>query len=358
MITVKNLQKKFGDLSVLRDVTTSINKGDVISIIGPSGTGKSTFLRAMNLLDPPTGGEVIIDGENILAQDADVPRLRQKMGMVFQSFNLFDHLTILENVTIGQIKLLKRSKEEAEKKAMELLRMVGLGEKRDVYPYQLSGGQKQRVAIARCLSVEPEIILFDEPTSALDPTMVSEVLSVIRKLAENGMTMLIVTHEMSFARDVSTRIFYMDEGVIYEEGSPEDIFENPKREKTRFFINRIKSLQYVIENKDYDWYNFTGQIYDFTQKHFINKTESNKLVLIIEETLQLLDLSNRVNINIEYSEKSKDIICQIEQINKKEILFGKEDNNDISTLLIKGMCRDIKEELVNNDYRVTFSIKI
>ena len=227
MIQIKHLQKKFGNLEVLRDVNLNIKCGEVISIIGPSGTGKSTFLRCLNLLEQPTGGSIIIDGEEVLNGHINASKLRQKMGMVFQSFNLFNHLSVLENVCIGPIKLLGKSRQDAEAKAKELLKMVGMAEKADAMPEELSGGQKQRAAIARCLSMDPEIILFDEPTSALDPTMVSEVLSVIRALARQGMTMAIVTHEMSFARDVSTRVVYMDDGIIYEIGTPEEIFEHP-----------------------------------------------------------------------------------------------------------------------------------
>ena len=214
MISIRHLSKTFKtpdgkSLQVLKDVSCDIEKGEVISIIGPSGTGKSTFLRALNLLDPPTGGEILFDGENILQKGYSVNRLRQRMGMVFQSFNLFDHLTILQNVTLAPMKLLGLSREDAEAEAIQLLRKVGMAEKAEVYPSSLSGGQKQRVAIARTLAMHPEVILFDEPTSALDPTMVGEVLSVIRQLAKEGMTMLIVTHEMKFARDVSSRIFFM-----------------------------------------------------------------------------------------------------------------------------------------------------
>src|SRR5574344_1153092 len=219
MIEIRHLKKSFDNLDVLKDISTKIFKGDVISIIGPSGTGKSTFLRCLNLLERPTGGEILIDGIDILEKRADVPTLRKEMGMVFQSFNLFEHLSIMENLTIGQIKLLKRGKEEAEKRGMELLRMVGLAEKADAIPSQLSGGQKQRIAIARGLSMEPQIILFDEPTSALDPTMVSEVLGVIRSLAKQGMTMAIVTHEMRFARDA--------QGYIKRQTL--DTFRNQKR---------------------------------------------------------------------------------------------------------------------------------
>lgn len=358
MITIDKVQKKFGDLTVLRDISTTINKGDVISIIGPSGTGKSTFLRCLNLLDPATSGSIKIEGEDIMAKGANVPMLRRKMGMVFQSFNLFDHLTIKENVMIGQIKLLKRTKEASEERAMELLRMVGLGEKGDVYPSQLSGGQKQRVAIARCLSVEPEIILFDEPTSALDPTMVSEVLGVMRKLAENGMTMAIVTHEMSFARDVSTRIFYMDEGIIYEEGTPEEIFEHPKRDKTRIFINRIKSLVYNIESTDYDWYNFSSQVYGFCNKNFIPIEQSNKLVLVIEELLQLLPIIGGVSFTIEFNEKTKSIMFNVIQNNSSSLIFAEGDDEDInlSKTIIQGMCSELNETIEQDSYKLRITL--
>ena len=239
MIQIKHLQKKFDNLEVLSDVNLNIKCGEVISIIGPSGTGKSTFLRCLNLLEQPTGGSIVIDGEEVLNGKINASRLRQKMGMVFQSFNLFNHLSVLDNVCIGPVKLLGKSRKEAEAKAKELLKMVGMAEKAHAMPSELSGGQKQRAAIARCLSMDPEIILFDEPTSALDPTMVSEVLSVIRALARQGMTMAIVTHEMSFARDVSTRVVYMDEGIIYEEGTPEEIFEHPKHPRLQDFLSKV-----------------------------------------------------------------------------------------------------------------------
>jgi len=244
IISAKNLGKRFGENVILRGVNADIEKGEVISIIGPSGTGKSTFLRALNFLDPPTDGYVFFDGEKLTKKNIDAARRR--MGMVFQSFGLFSHLDALANLTVGQVKLLKKSKKEAEENALNLLKTVGLSERAHFMPRQLSGGQKQRVAIARCLAMSPDVILFDEPTSALDPTMVSEVTSVMRNLAKSGMTMLIVTHEMDFARYVSNRIFYMNEGSIYEEGSPNEIFESPKKPKTQEFIFNIHSFTYIL----------------------------------------------------------------------------------------------------------------
>jgi polar amino acid transport system ATP-binding protein len=287
MIQVEHLAKHYGDLIVLKDVNADIKKGEIISIIGPSGTGKSTFLRCLNLLEAPTGGRIVIDGQDILAPGADAPKLRRKMGMVFQNFNLFEHLSIMGNLTIGPVKLLGRDKSAAEARGRELLKMVGLAEKENAFPDQLSGGQKQRIAIARCLSMESEIILFDEPTSALDPTMVSEVLGVIRSLAKEGMTMAIVTHEMKFARDVSSRIFYMDQGVVYEEGTPETIFTAPQKERTRIFINRIRGLRFHIANANYDLYAIQGEIEGFCEKHFFSPQRSNSVLLLIEELLQL-----------------------------------------------------------------------
>lgn len=287
MIKVEHLSKKFGDLAVLKDVTVDIKKGEVVSIIGPSGTGKSTFLRCLNLLEQPSGGSIIIGGVDVLDKKTDLPKVRQKANMVFQSFNLFSHLTALENLTLAQIKLLRTSRQDAERKALEKLRLVGVAEKAHNYPDELSGGQKQRVAIARCLAMDPDIILFDEPTSALDPTMVSEVLSVIRRLARDGMTMAIVTHEMDLARDVSDRVLYMDEGIIYEMGPPDQIFGNPQREKTKTFINRIRSLTYRVNSPDYDLYAMNAEIEAFCDKQNLSKSTRSHLLLLVEELLQL-----------------------------------------------------------------------
>ena len=239
MIKIKNLEKTYGDLKVLKGISTDIKEGEVISIIGPSGSGKSTFLRCINRLEEPTNGEIDIEGENIVSPKVDINKIREKVGMVFQHFNLFPHKTVLENITIGPIKLKKTSQEEAEKIAISLLEKVGLADKKDVYPNKLSGGQKQRVAIARALAMNPKIILFDEPTSALDPEMIGEVLEVMRDLAREGMTMIVVTHEMGFARTVANRVFFMDQGTILEDGSPKEIFENPKEERTKEFLDKV-----------------------------------------------------------------------------------------------------------------------
>ncbi len=239
MIRIENLHKSFGDLEVLKGINEHISHGEVVVVIGPSGSGKSTFLRCLNLLETPTDGEIYIDDELINSPKADVNKIRQKMGMVFQHFNLFPHLTIMENITLAPVLLKKMTKPEAIKKGEELLKKVGLSEKADSYPAQLSGGQKQRVAIARALAMQPEIMLFDEPTSALDPEMVGEVLDVMKELAKSGMTMVVVTHEMGFAREVGTRILFMDDGVIAEKGTPEEIFNAPKNERTRSFLSKV-----------------------------------------------------------------------------------------------------------------------
>ena len=239
MIKVKNLHKKFDELEVLKGIDEHIRPGEVVVVIGPSGSGKSTFLRCLNQLETATEGEIYVDDELITDPNCDVNKVRQKMGMVFQQFNLFPHLTILENITLAPVMLKKMTKDQAKEKAMELLKRVGLEEKAEAYPVQLSGGQKQRVAIARALAMNPEIMLFDEPTSALDPEMVGEVLDVMKDLAESGMTMVIVTHEMGFAREVASRVIFMDQGIIMENGTPEEVFTNPKNERTKLFLSKV-----------------------------------------------------------------------------------------------------------------------
>ena len=239
MIKVKNLHKSFGSLQVLKGIDEHIKKGEKVVVIGPSGSGKSTFLRCLNLLETPTEGEIFIDDEKINDPKVDVNHIRGKMGMVFQQFNLFPHLTIMDNIVLAPMKVKKMSRADAEKKAEELLKTVGLYDKKDAYPAQLSGGQQQRIAIARALAMDPEIMLFDEPTSALDPEMVGEVLGVMKKLADDGMTMVVVTHEMGFAREVASRVLFMDQGVIMEQGTPEELFGNPQNDRTKEFLSKV-----------------------------------------------------------------------------------------------------------------------
>lgn len=239
ILEVQDLRKSFGDHEVLKGITTTIRKGDVLALIGPSGCGKSTFLRSLNMLETPTGGHVLFEGIDMTDASVDINHVREKIGMVFQQFNLFPHMTIKENIMLAPVKLGKMTKEEADKRAMELLERIGLADKADAYSTQLSGGQKQRIAIVRSLAMSPDIILFDEPTSALDPEMVGEVLSVMKELAEDGMTMVVVTHEMGFAREVANRVMFINDGVIQEENSPKELFSNPQSPRLREFLSKV-----------------------------------------------------------------------------------------------------------------------
>ena len=242
MIYTKDLRKSFGNLEVLKGINEHIEKGEVVCVIGPSGSGKSTFLRCLNLLEEPTGGQIIFEGKDLTSPDTDIALIRQKMGMVFQQFNLFNNLSVLDNITIGPIRVKGLSKEAARKKAMELLERVGLKDKAHSMPRELSGGQKQRIAIVRALAMEPDVMLFDEPTSALDPEMVGEVLDVMKALAKEGMTMVIVTHEMGFAKEVGHRVLFIDQGVVLEEGTPDEIFNHPKEERTKEFLSKVLNV--------------------------------------------------------------------------------------------------------------------
>ncbi len=362
MIKVEHLSKKYGSLTVLRDVNVHIQRGEVVSIIGPSGTGKSTFLRCLNLLDEPSGGAIHIGGVNVMEKNIDLPKVRQKANMVFQSFNLFAHLTALENLTLAQIKLLGKPREEAEKKALDTLRLVGMAEKAFNYPDELSGGQKQRVAIARCLAMDPEIILFDEPTSALDPTMVSEVLSVIRRLAREGITMAIVTHEMALAKEVSNRVLYMDEGIIYEIGSPEQIFDNPQREKTRAFINRIRSLNYDITSPDYDLYAMNAEIEAFCDKQYLSKEVRDHLLLLVEEVLQLYTPNlhtTHMHMKIAYSENTRkiEIVCESAGSGSNPV-ENTDMPDDLGLMIIKNMTESIAFQQIDDKNVLTLMMKM
>ena len=305
---IKHLKKVFDDDTIpLKDISVTINDGDVISVIGPSGTGKSTLLRCINMLTEPTEGSIIVDGQDITEKGCNLNEIRKKMGMVFQSFNLFGHLTIIENIMNPQITLLGRSRQEAYDKAMYLLQQVGLASKVFNYPDELSGGQQQRIAIARTLAMDPDIILFDEPTSALDPSMIGEVQSVIKMLAKSGRTMMIVTHEMDFARKISNRILFMYDGYIYEEGTPKEIFEHPKKELTKRFIQRLSSLTYKITSSDFDVEAMSDELMGYGEKLLIEAERLSKLMLAFEEICMnnlLVDAENPdILVKVEYSEK-------------------------------------------------------
>ncbi len=361
MIKVEHLSKSFGDLVVLKDISTEIRKGEVVSIIGPSGTGKSTFLRCLNLLDRPTSGSIMIDGMDILTHPTAVTQVRQRMNMVFQSFNLFAHLSVLDNLTLAPRKLRGVDRLSAEKKARDLLRLVGLAEKAHAFPDELSGGQKQRVAIARCLAMEPEIILFDEPTSALDPTMVSEVLAVIRKLAREGMTMAIVTHEMDFARDVSHRVFYMDQGLIYEEGTPQQIFNDPQKDRTRVFINRIRSLTRHITTSDFDLYALNSEIDIFCERHDLSRQARNNVQLLVEEVLELHRprlSAGPLDLTISYSEKAGtlELLLDSEAVGGDPLEPGAEDDG-LALLVIRGFSHQLDYHLHQGRGRLHVLVK-
>jgi len=341
IISVRNLAKRFGDNLVFSGVNADIEKGEVVSIIGPSGTGKSTLLRAINFLDPATEGEVFFNDELLTKQNVDAAR--RKMGMVFQSFGLFSHLDVIGNLTVGPVKLLKMTQEEAEEKAYELLRTVGLVADPNYCALKLSGGQKQRVAITRCLAMSPEVILFDEPTSALDPMMVSEVMAIMRSIAESGMTMLVVTHEMDFARDVSNRVFYMDEGGIYEDGSPDEIFSNPKKPKTQAFIYNIHSYSYEVKSKDFDYVEMLSGIENFCFRHAMEKKAANRLQLVCEELVLniVVPITGECVLTLNYSEKQDACDLKVsyggEKVNLLEI-----SEDDLAVTMVKNSAKTLE----------------
>lgn len=306
MIELKHLEKKYEAVTPLKDVNTVINDGDVISVIGPSGAGKSTLLRCINMLERPTGGQILFDGVDITDPKYNVTLARRKMGMVFQSFNLFGHLTVIENLMLAPMDILKKSKREAYETGIALLKRVDLAGRERQYPDQLSGGQKQRVAIARALAMDPTVILLDEPTSALDPTMVGEVQAVIRDMSKMGKTMLIVTHEMSFARAICNRVFFLNQGVIYEDGTPEQIFDNPQKELTRRFIRRLKVMELKIDNPDFDFIGAGSEIDQYCLRNNIPSRIKYRIRLAFEELTQQMLFPvlkhTHVMITVEYSE--------------------------------------------------------
>ena len=344
MIRIEHLRKEYPTAVPLKDVNVEIHKGDVISVIGPSGTGKSTLIRCINMLDQPTSGQVFVDGEEITAKGCDVARIRRKMGMVFQHFNLFPHMTVIENIMAGPMDLLGKTKQEAYDKGIELLRKVGLADKALNYPDVMSGGQKQRVAIARTLAMEPEIILFDEPTSALDPTMIGEVQAVIRDLAKQGTTMIIVTHEMKFAREICNRVFYMDQGGVYEDGPPEQIFDNPQKERTRQFVRHLKVLEFEITSKDFDFIGFNTQIEEFGRKHRISQKTIYNIQSFVEEMCVQIILPHmedvfKMLVTLEYSEEKDDADLVIRY--SGEAFDPMQTDNELSLLLAKKAAEEI-----------------
>ncbi|MCR5346217.1 MAG: amino acid ABC transporter ATP-binding protein [Fretibacterium sp.] len=358
MIKIEHLKKAYPNVTPLKDVNAEIRDGDVISVIGPSGTGKSTLLRCINLLEKPTAGRILFGGEDITAPKCDINRIRQRMGMVFQSFNLFGHLTVIENLMLAPMDLLGKSRQDAYDKGIQLLRTVGLAEKALNYPDELSGGQKQRIAIARTLAMDPEVILLDEPTSALDPTMVGEVQSVIRDLARTGRTMLIVTHEMAFARAICSRVFYMDEGSIYEDGTPEEIFDAPKKEKTRRFVRRLKVLELKIDSRDFDFLGMARDIALYCLKNQISLRVTNRIQLAAEEMTQILRqrLSNvRINAVVAYSESDEKAELTLDYSGPAMDVTGAEENLSLRVLsgISSGMTYTYNEgEELPNQVRV------
>ena len=345
MISIRQLKKSFGNNVVLENVNVEINKGDVIGVIGPSGCGKSTLIRCINLLEAPDSGEIRIDGVNIAEKNAPIDSIRQKMGMVYQNFNLFSHKTVLENVIMAPIHLLRIPKKQAIEEAFSVLKMVGMSHRADFMPDQLSGGQKQRAAIARCLAMKPEIILFDEPTSALDPTMIDEVLAVIRKLVKTGITSVIVTHEMGFARNIANRIFFMEERGIYEEGTPDEIFDHPKREKTKIFIQKLKIFEYKLQIRQLDIYELAGKLSEYGQKYDIAKRLMNGLNLILEEILVFLsqnaDHKDMTSVIVSYQEANQQIQLEIRYGSPSMNVLEHPDFDEISHQLIQGLATEI-----------------
>lgn len=359
MIKIEHLRKEYPGVTPLADLNAEINKGDVISIIGPSGTGKSTFLRCLNRLEVPTSGKITFNGEVITDPDCRIDLVRRKMGMVFQSFHLFDNLNVIENITAAPVRLLGMTKQESCQEGMALLRKVGLAEKAESFPDELSGGQKQRVAIARAIAMKPEVLLFDEPTSALDPTMVGEVLQVIRGLARDGMTMLIVTHEMKFARDVSNRIFYMDEGGIYEEVTPSEIFHSPKRDKTRIFIKRLKQLPLRIETPDFDFIGISSKLENFASGNMLPARIVRNIMLIFEETV-MQEIAVRddvfpVTVMTELSETDESVVMNIDYNGKNynPIMEG----NRLSADIIKKLSVAVKHSYIKGSNRLQITVK-
>ncbi len=367
VIEIHGLKKSFGDLQVLNGIDFSIEEGERIVVIGGSGCGKSVFLRCIELLEIPDAGNIFIDGQEITAPNCNIDKIRQSMGMVYQRFNLFQHMTVLENLCIAPMMLLKMPRKEAEEKAMQLLTQVGLAAKASVYPAVLSGGQQQRIAICRSLMMNPKVILFDEPTSALDPTMVGEVLAVMRMLAKQNLTMIIVTHEMNFAKDVATKILFFADGGIYEQGTPEEIFENPKREKTIAFIQRQKYFHYEIDNKNFDLPEMQNKILLFSEKYGLKNKYINRLQLCCEETIYLLfdnvyKNTEKISIIIDiiYAEAIRKsefkILCVGNEYNPFVGIEGQEVEDNLGLTILQNVAQDLSYSYENGVNKISFKL--
>lgn len=353
LIEVKHLRKEYPNVTPLKDVNASVDEGEVISIIGPSGTGKSTFIRCLNRLETPTSGQILIDGVDMCDPATDLSKMRQKMGMVFQNYALFSHKLVVENLMMAPMDLLGMSKHDAYEQALGLLEQVGLRDKALSWPHELSGGQRQRVAIARGLAMQPKILLFDEPTSALDPQMVSEVLSVITELAERGLTMLVVTHEMRFARDASSRVFYMDRGECWEAGPPEQIFEHPQRQETHDFIFRVRSWEYSIDSSSFDMHAMEASLAAYCQRQFMGLRAVNACEHIVEEVAiehlvreaKRRGLSNPgIKLSLSAGEGGVDTVLAVDY---RAMLSGGDPmrgGDDVSDAIIAGMCDRVESD--------------
>ncbi len=352
LINIEHLQKRFADEAILKDVSTVIRKGEIVVIIGPSGTGKSTFLRCLNRLETPTSGRIIFNGADMGAKDCNLSKVRQKMGMVFQGFNLYHHMNAIDNIMYAPIKVLGLSREEAYQRGKMLLRMVGLEEKEMSYPDELSGGQKQRIAIARTLATEPEVILFDEPTSALDPTMEGEVVAVIQRLAKEGMTMVIVTHNMRLARSVATRVIYMDHGTICEEGMPEQIFDHPQKEETQRFVKGLSGLHMSFLRDDLDYLGLLSKIHElairklFSPK-FVYRIEASIEEIYLQTVLPTLEDNILVHFDLEYSEKTES--CEIRFRWSSKPQNPLENMDDLSRRLTEYAARNVEYHYAEDD---------
>ena len=366
VIEVRGLKKSFGSLEVLRGIDLTVAAGERIAIIGGSGCGKSVFLRCVEMLDVPDAGQVFVDGEEITAPNVDIDRVRRKVGMVWQKFNLFTHMNVMDNLTVAPVKLLGLSRDEARQKASELLSQVGLTSKAEAFPEFLSGGQQQRIAICRSLMMNPKVILFDEPTSALDPTMVGEVLAVIRMLAKQSLTMIIVTHEMKFARDVATRVLFFADGVIYEQGTPAEIFDAPKLPKTVAFIHKQKYFSREILSRDFDLMELQGGIQTFAEKYGLSLRRTNRLQLCCEELIYEM-LANScegdavdISLDVTYSEADNSVAikfsCAGRQHNPLDKDFDELDEENLGATILRGLAKNYSHEYDGGVTRINFNL--